>query len=464
MRASASAPVLSLDIGTSSVKAGLVEPDGRLAWFMHDPILGARASLTDWDPRVWVDSLSRVVVRLYRERPGQALAAVALSGHGPTLVPLDAEDRPTAAALHWIDRRRLDLPGNRSFYLPKAAWFRAERPQAFARTARFLSCPEYLNLLLTGRAATVCPGERFRPYIWTGADIERYGFDPALFPPMVAPGEPCGAVTAQAAARFGLPAGLPVFAAGSDFMMSLAGTATVHPGRICDRAGSSEGLNYCSEKEIQNDAFRVLPHVAADYYNVAGILASTGLLFEWFRSVSGQATRAYEDTMADIRALPVDGGLPWFVPDLADPAAADFAGGAFWGLRPEHGPAELGHAVVESIAFAVRASLDAMEAAGLASGELRLCGGQAKNRHWVALKADISGRAMLVPEVPDAELVGSAVFAQIGLGRYPDLATASGSMVRVASRVEPDPARAARYAERYAEYRELRRRLAGAAG
>lgn len=459
MEVSASQTVLCMDIGTSSIKAGLLDVSGRLMWFMHDPILTDKASLESWDSTIWIDSIQRILLRYRRDNPTIGLSALVLSGNGPTLVPVDDAGQAVGPALLWIDNKRQDRAGNRSFYLPKIAWFRQHYPELYARSAHFLSCPEYLNFLLTGQRWTITPSERFEQYIWSEADIFAYGIDPERLPPWRRPGEMVGRVTALAAKRFRLPEGLPVIAAGSDFMMSLAGTGTLSPGLVCDRAGSSEGINYCSANEIRDQKLRTLPHLVDDCWNIAGILSSTGLMFEWFRGISGQTKRPYVDMICEIRDLPVNGNLPWFIPNHRQASSWEFQRGMFLNLRPEHGAAQLGRAVVESIGFAVRQSIENLRHVGLPVNELRLCGGQAKNIQWVTMKADITGVTMLVPEIPDAELVGNAMMGFIGLGVYGDIQQAAKAMVRMVTRVEPNAERHAVFTSRYADYQDTQDRI-----
>ena len=76
-------------------------------------------------------------------------------------------------------------------------------------------------------------------------------------------------VSADASSRTGLPAGLPVVAAGSDFMAALIGSGATAPGLVCDRAGTSEGINYCSRRPSDDPRLRDLPHAVEPYWNVA---------------------------------------------------------------------------------------------------------------------------------------------------------------------------------------------------
>lgn len=447
--------VLAIDVGTSTVKGALVDAEGRVRSSATERVLDHPRSASLWDG----DRRHGAIVRVLRE-VGQleTVDAVVASGHGPTLVPVDAEGRALEPVLLWNDSCERPLPGQRSFFLPKAAWLMHERPEVYDRTRRFLSLPEYIDFLLTGETITVTPNDAFIPYIWDAEAIAAYGLDPGRFPPFVHTGTRIGSITQQAAERYGLRVGVPVVAGGSDFLMSLVGTATLAPGRTCDRAGTSEGINFCSPEQVVDPRLRTLPHVREGLYNVAAILESTGSAFEWFRNVTGRKDLGYIHVLEEIEQA--DHDTPLFFPSARSTYGWSFADGAFLGLNAHHGAAELGRAVVESLGFAVRLATETLRETGCAVESLRVCGGQAKNPIWNRMKADMSGCEILVPEVEDAELIGNASCGLVGLGECTDLFEASERIVKFRERIEPDAAAYRRYEERYRRYREAAARLA----
>lgn len=448
---------LCIDVGTSSIKAGLIDEKGVQLWFAHKAILAEASMVETWSADIWEKALSEIGRDL--SKTGHKPDAVVLSGNGPTLVPLGADGKPSWHTLLWLDKKRLALPGTTSFYLPKIAWFKANQPEDFSKTTQFLSCPEYLNLLLTGEAWTVTPSEEFIPFIWSPDEIGRYKIDADMLPPYVYPGHLAGSVTKEAAERFGLPEATPVYAGGSDFLMSLVGTGTLRPGLTCDRAGSSEGINHCSERQVADPFLRTLPHISHGLWNVAGILSSTGLMFEWFRGISGQRAKSYAEMIGEIRTLPVSGAYPHFLPNHQKDGNWEFAQGAFVNLKPEHHAAHMGRAVVEAIGYAVRGAVELLENAVCRVSELRVCGGQAKNEAWNHMKADITGKVLAIPEVPDAELMGNAIMAAVGMGIYRDMHEAAGAMVRFSRKIEPDLAAHQAFTERYELHRDMQSQI-----
>jgi xylulokinase len=219
---------------------------------------------------------------------------------------------------------------------------------------------------------------------------------------------------------------------------------------VCDRAGSSEGINLCASFPDPAGpprfpgAIRVLPHVGPGLWNLSVIIPASGRLFDRYRVVAGQADRPYDDMLTEL----IPGGL---LPEL-DPA------GGF------SGAAALGRAALTVMGFAVRAAAETLNRHGYPVGEMRLSGGQSKNRRWNQLKADLAGISLLVPEQPDCELAGDAVLGAIALGEAADLKEGIRRIVRVKERIVPNREAEEAYAGRFRNYRELREKTEQALG
>jgi xylulokinase len=448
--------ILAADLGTGALKAGLLTAEGRLlarvgVRYPHPPGLGR----DDFDPRQWVDAFSAAL----RQLPPARVTAVALSGNGPTLVPCNGNGEPQADADLWLHLRSVRVEGTSSYYLPKAQWLKTHDHGTWKNTSVLVSCPEWLQYILTGRMTMTLPHEGFRRYIWDSEQIAAYGLEPSLFPEMAPMGTVAGYVHPEAAARFGLPEQIPVVACGSDFMTALLGSGAVEPGAVCDRAGSSEGINYCSLRPAGDARLRDLPHVIEPYWNTAAILSSTGMVFEWYRRLTGQEGKTYEETLSEVESVPPGQAAPLFFPGTRGENLWEFGGGSFHHLEPGHGRSEMGRAVMEAIGFAVRRGIEVLGEAGKSVSEMRVTGGQARGRVWNQMKADITGCRLLIPEIEDAELTGCACCASAALGRHETFLDAARSFVRIDREFEPDPSRLSLYDDAYGRYREATARL-----
>jgi xylulokinase len=461
--------VLVFDIGTSVLKGGIINNRGDLLERAQAPLHlagGGHPLYHEADAESWISSMSQVALRLNVSGRKDILAVV-ISGNGPTLIPVGPNGKPLDSAMTWMDRRGVSeaehiagITGeyvDPTFYLPKAFWIYRNKPAVYEKTRHFLSCPEYIDYFLTGNAFTVLPSEQFTRYIWTEEVIRKLDMDPGKFPPFIKPGQLMGKVRAEAREILGIPSGTRVFAGGPDFIMTLLGTATVAPGRACDRAGTSEGINLCSTKPLKDARLMCLPHIVKGFHNISGIISTSGKALEWCRSVTGRQENDYESLFEKISSAPPGSKGLIFLPYLAGERAPLWdpnARGCFIGLSTNHDSIDITRAVVESVGYAIRDVIEVMQENGLFLEELRVTGGQARSALWNQIKADITGKQILVVETGYSELIGDACVALFALGEYKTLAEASENIVKIEKVYNPGLSTRGLYDELFSLYRE----------
>ena len=421
--------ILSVDIGTSSLKASLIDFQGKLCAFCRT-VYGENPDAGSWEK-----AFARALGSLSKEAPDLSVEAICISGNGPTLVPVTAKGE-TLKPLYWYGGK--EMSKGLSFFLPHVAAFKTNAPALYRKTRYFVSSHEWLASRLGAPIATVLPSKSYEPYYWDDEQCRSYGLDIAKFPPFIEMGKLLGHVSAEASSAFSpvfgnrLKSGTPIISGGPDFITALIGTGTLKPGEICDRAGSSEGLNACADSPVKNvEGIRVLPHVTEGFWNIGVIIPSSGRAFEDYRINSFQQNKSYEELLSEL--IPSS-----FLSDYKPNP-----GSAFPVSSPDYG-----RSVLCEMGFAVRRALETLEKAGVAVKRMRLSGGQGKNARWNQLKADILGVTLLVCEIPDGELAGNAVLAAAALegGKLDDK---TEKMIRIHEIYEPE--NRAFWEERYRE-------------
>ncbi|MDR2795467.1 MAG: sugar kinase [Spirochaetaceae bacterium] len=405
--------VLCADIGTTSLKAALIDISAaggkRLLAFARETYSASGGAAENAE--LWEAAFYRAVKILRALSPAAGVEAVCLSGNGPTLVPLEGNALSGRALppLHWFSPG-LAAPDGRvdSFFLPHAAYFRQNEPENYAKTSLFLSCQEWLSARLGAEPVTVLPTPYYRPYYYDEDQFAVFSLDGHKFPPFAPLGAPIGHVSSEAAHRSGLTAGLPIVSGGPDFIMALLGSGAVEPGLVCDRAGSSEGINVCAKEPppagvAAAHSVRVLPHAVEGLWNVSVVLPESGSIFDRYRLETGQQDIPYEETLKNMVRAAAGEGAPL-------------------------------HPVLRRIADGVLRALETLSKAGYPAREMRHSGGQAKSPLWNRLKADVCGCTLLVPEVVDTELAGNAAAAMFALGYSPSVATACKRIVALNAR------------------------------
>ncbi|MDD2296779.1 MAG: FGGY-family carbohydrate kinase [Sphaerochaetaceae bacterium] len=473
--------VLSIDVGTTTCKAALFDADGVLQKLVKIPlsIICETPGAQEADPRQWANALATICQEISTQNK---IRAIVVSGNGPTVVPVFAEPAleqgllyaESAMARLWLDQRAVaeaseisGLVGNfvdASFVLPKVLHLCRNEKELYQRSKFFLSSFEYINYLLTGEARTILHADDALRWYWTNEMLDAVGLDRAKFPPFCRPGDVIGTVSALASQALGITQGILVYAGGPDFLVSILGCAVVEPGMVCNRSGTSEGINLCTNKPLDDTRLLTYLHPVAPFFNVSGIISTSGKAIGWAKELLGLQEISFATMYAIMEQAPPGSGGMLFLPYLSGERAPIWdpdAKGIFSGLTLATGRAEILRAVAEGVCFAIRDVIEVMEELGGSVNAIRATGGPTESKFLNQLKADVTGRSIVVPLIGDAELVGSMVLARTALGDYATRAEAASELVQMGQTYQPNVALAPLYDELFDQYRATYRALKG---
>jgi xylulokinase len=469
---------LSIDVGTGSVRAALVDGAGAIVTIAareHDQIVPA-FGWAEQRPDDWwagVVHTVRTVLDTVEGARGR-IAAVAACGqmHGTVLVDGDGRVLRETAPL-WNDKRTVDLvaaferANPASSYLAdtanpptpawpgfKLAWLRDADPAAWAAARAVLMPKDFVNLRLTG-ALAMDTGDASLSFLmdpktfsWSAAMIDRLGLRADMLPPIRSPLDVLGVVSAAAAAETGLPQGLPVLVGGADYPVAVLGSGAVRPGLASDVTGTSCILTMIAEAPILDPEICNVATVEG-HWGPFVLLETGGDAMRWARRAFHERSLSYDEIVARAAEAPAGADGLFFLPYLTGErlGAHRNARAQLFGLGAGHGLPHLHRAVMEGVAFASARMLRIMEAAaGRRVERVIASGGGAKTALWLKIKASIYGVPVVVPREAECGVVGSAAMAATALGRFPTLAAAVDAFVRHTDEIAPDPAWADRYA------------------
>lgn len=454
-------PVLAIDVGTSVVKCGLVTVDGSVTTDTQRIFPKSSPDGTyEVNPEEWLRAVAKCVAAL---KLPNTLAALVVTGNGPTVVPAASNMRPLLPAITWLDRRstletqiiaeRTGLPREASFFMSKIYWIYRHEPKLYRETHGFVSGPEFVALRLTGCWHTALASQGFQRFYWDEDLVEAIGIDAMKLPPFIATGTPIGTTSNMASDETGIPVSTPVFAGAPDYVMALLGTAAVSEGITCNRSGSSDGISYCSAQQLTDPRLLCLPHIVDNLFTVSGLISTTGRAIEWFAELTGGNPNNLFEYAAKSSAGA--GGL-LFLPYLAGertPLWRNDVRALFSGLGLEHSRAELSRAVLEGIGYALRDSVTLIEEHGCRVETIRIAGAPNKSHLLNQIKADILGRPLLLPQVPEAELIGCACIASYALTRDRSIRAAANRLVKITNTIYPRGEYSTIYDEGFAHYK-----------
>jgi xylulokinase len=462
--------LLTIDIGTSNFKSAIWDYDGNLISFAALPF-----QADEQDCSVWLRAFENCCRKLGNLC---GVEAIIISGNGPTLVPVTGQPSiehgslfvPAEKARLWIERKEnkyqkkvSEIMGgfvDLSFFLPKILSIKHEENDLYKKVQYFIGCPEYLGFALTGEARTVFPSDGFDRWFWNDKVLEKLDLDNRKFPPFIRPGEIIGKINPLAASFFGFKKDIPVISGGPDFFAAILGCGVTQPSHACDRSGSSEGINLCTQNRINDERLMSYGHSVKPYWNLSGIINTTGRAVEWAAGILGVSD--YNDFFSLARKSRAGSGGIVFLPYLAGERAPVWDSsicGLWQGLSLSSTRSEFANSVLEGICFAIRDVVSVMEETGEKVEHLRVTGGMAGNAFLNQKKSDITGKKILEPVYKEAELLGCAIIGACYLGKYESFREASCAMVNIEKIYEPNQENAAIYNSLFEKYIAQRQRL-----
>lgn len=460
MSVTASAPTyLGIDLGTSELKVLLIDQLGQPVGSAGQ-VLSVSQPHPQWSeqaPASWVKAMVAACASVRQQWPAAyaAIEGIGLSGHMHGATLLGADNQVLRPCILWNDTRssqacsdlehacpqvqqitgNLVMPG---FTAPKLLWVKQHEPQIFAKTAKVLLPKDYLRWHLvddyvsdmSDAAGTLWLDVARRD--WSDAMLTACGLIRQHMPRLVEGSAVSGHLSNKAAQLLGLRGGIPVAGGAGDNAASAIGLGAIHPGDGFISLGTSGVIFLNTAKFAPNpaNAVHAFCHALPNAWHQMAVMLSAASCLRWVTQLTGLTNEA--QLLAKV-ALLTDAereSAPLFLPYLTGertPHNDAQASGVFMGLRPAHGAAHLGYAVIEGVGFGLLDGMNALRQAGGAAQQLQLVGGGSKSTLWAQLLADILDIRIATYKV-------SSVGAALGAARLGQLA-AQGSDAAAVARI-----------------------------
>jgi len=438
---------LSIDAGTTNLKAGVVDPRGRIIATAERRMRLIRDAQgrAEHDPEELWRAAAEAGRTAVRGRAGR-VEAVVLSSYQMGLVALDARMRPLTGMATILDARPraafgslLRRPGMRALYrrtgtppfalspLARLHWLRTAHYPLFHRAAWFLGSKDWLLWRMTGilaaemSVASATGLLDFRAAKWDEMALDLAGVDGRRLPPVVSGDRVIGRLNARAARELGLARGVPVVPGLYDGGTLAVGLGALEPGIAAVNLGTSAMMRTGVRRPVvdASGAMRLstIPLVPGLWLTGAGV-NNAGNAIEWFMETFG--VRGYAQLDRLVRRAGAGEDAPVAFPFLTaerDPRLAALDGAAFTGLRPHHRLPEMALALLEGIACSLRLIRDALRENGVPVREIRAGGGGTNLPSWMEIIAGVLGSPVRGTCSGGAVLAGSAALALAALGR-----------------------------------------------
>jgi len=486
--------MLGIDVGTTGTKSLLFSAGGTLLGHAYRPYETSTPQVlfSEQNPEDWWRAVCETVREVCVDPAVAAnVAAISLSLQGGTLVPVDSELRPVRPAIVWNDGRcnaqreayLKEVGGDDSMYqmsgwglgngLPalEIRWMRDNEPALHAKTAMFLSVPDYISAKMTGIAA-IDPSDAginqlydIRKGSYDEAVLRFAGITEAQLPRVVRSGEMIGHLTEQAAAELGLSTNAVLVAGAHDQYAVALGAGANKPGDILIGSGTAWVVTAIGDQPAFETGLAQSIAAAPNLWGSLLSLSSGGVCLEWWRknlavSETGEPV-SYETINEEVsKRKAAENGLFFFPFSGLMDGQRHFQKGTFVGLDLSHDRYDLARAVMEGVVFQARWMMEQFRTKPSEAG-LKLAGGASKSPLWCALAANITNLPIRIPAVADLACVGAAIMAGVGCGIYRDAEEGYQCLAVGEQVLQPDPDAAAKYEQLYGVYKKTAEALGG---
>jgi xylulokinase len=452
---------IGVDVGTTSVKAVAVDPEGAVV---------ARTRVPHRVGTPSVDHLEHDVARAWRRGPKRAFASVsaelgadaagvAVTSMVPSITAVNRRGTPLLPGLLYGDVRARptgevgsdgDRGGERDQGRRMLAWAVDQQPGAWA----YWNCQAMATHALTGvpavdMATAMSFGDLYTRGRWDGAALGAMGVDEAQMPVVGPMGGGIGTV----------PGTATIFAGGSiDAFCEQLVAGADRPGDVLVIFGATLIVWVVTDEAKDAPGLISLPHTVPGLFLTGGPSNAGALFADWAASVVGRPARHAPGAPGARATAGLRTGDPGQVPvwlpylrgertPFHDPELR----ASVHGLDIAQGPAALIRGAHEASGFVIRRM---MERCGAPTRRVVATGGGSRSVPWMQAVADATGLPVDTVAVPEGAALGAAFLARMAAGLETSFA-AAGSWAATGTRIDPDPAWVAAASDRFHQFEAL---------
>ena len=478
--------VLGIDLGTQSLKVAAFDAASAQVLGSASAAVENLSPAPGWleqEPQQWWTTLCRLTRELTSAQgiPAASIAAIGLSGHMHSIVPLRADGSVARNCIVWADTRSrgqarrisagakstLWNPSIAPYSLAKILWLRENQAEHFDAVKHILWSKDYLRYRLTGNIATDYSDASgtlmwdFAARAWDEDLLADFALSSDLLPQVYASNEAAGRLSKQAAADLGLSLNTVVAYGGGDCACAVVGAGIPDSNTLLINAGTAvqviemraepsrfnraAGLRYLFELGVEGRAFAI------------GALNSAGHSLEWWRRTLDE-NLSYDDFAAlAADELPSPTG-PIFLPYLqgtGTPHLLDGSYGSFVQLSATTDQRALTRAVMDGVAFGIKHCAEALVKGGDLSGKkILFTGGLPKSLLMRQILANVFDGEVRFRTFSDMSALGAGAHGAVAAGLTPDARTWLAKFGYGEDKAASSPALRERYAVTYARYKE----------
>jgi xylulokinase len=479
---------LGIDVGTSGLKAVLVNKDGSVTgtstseYEMYTP----RPLWAEQNPGDWWKAAGLAIKSLISDNNLKAdeIKGVGLTGQMHGLVTLDEKGDVLYPCIMWNDQRTgeecreiteeigsdrlLEITGNQvlpGFTAPKIIWLRKNKSDVYSKIKKVLLPKDYLRYKMTGEFFSEVSDASGTSLLdvknrrWSDEMLKKLDIPREWLPEVRESIEVTGNISAEAASATGLTPGTPVVGGGGDQAAGAVGAGAVREGIISLVLGTS-GVVF-----THSDQYRIEPegklhafcHSVPGAWHLMGVTLSAAGSLKWYRDKLYPGEK-YDSLTKGASGIQAGSEGLLFLPYLSGertPYPDPQAKGTFTGITLRHGKDHFTRAILEGVAYSLRDCYELNKSLGIKADKIIASGGGARSPLWRSIISDLFNLEITTLKCTEGAPYGAAIMAAVGTGYYNSINEACDAMLEADTVTSPDNARSNVYDDFYDLYREL---------
>ncbi len=448
--------IIGLDLGTTACKGVVLDA--------HSQVIASSSSthrMSSPKPGWAVEDVTEIwkgAVAVLKDLAHQVdvhdFSGICLSGAMHSLIPVDENLQPLAAAMTWADNRsaaiaknirsqikqadllmRVGCPLQHVYNPARLRWWVEEQPEITRKTRHFIAIKDWVAYQLTGKLATDIGLASttglldINSYKWDDEAVNISGVSKDQLPGLVSPVDKIGGLIAEASELTGLPQGLPVFAGTTDGGLANLGSKAILPGQRIVTIGTSGAVRKIVDQPWVDPGGRTWCYVLVKgRWFIGGAINNGGLTLQWIREkfyADIEGDKAYDQLNQDAGSISAGSDGVMMLPYLTgerSPYWNPDANAVLVGLSLQHTRGHIARAAMEGVAFCIADVWDILhEEQKDDDSSVYLTGGVNRESTWPQIIANVLGVRLIQIEIADASAIGAAMLGKLAAGEVNSL-------------------------------------------
>ncbi|MHB1377079.1 MAG: FGGY-family carbohydrate kinase [Candidatus Humimicrobiaceae bacterium] len=486
---------LGIDLGTSGVKCVAYNLYGKplSKTYREYSLYTPQPGIAELDPdNVWSNLKQNIIeLNVSDAIKKDPITALSISVSGDEILPIDRSGKVLFRTIMSMDKRGeieneilnksigaekifkiTGMPPDNIYGLNRILWFRANRPDIYERTWKFLCWEDFVFYRLGIEPSTdysvACRTLAFdiNKNMWSKDILKAADISEDLFPQAYLSGTHVGDIPKTILHDLGFRNRVKVVTGGFDQCCAALGAGLIRKGMVSIGTGTMEVMHVCFEKpffekKMMDEGYSFNTHVLKNLYICLSLNFNGGVIFKWYRDNLGFEEKLdAKKTKKEVYDLIMDSALnsnfpviflPYFE-GAQTPGRNPKATGTMLGLTLRTKKEDIVRGIMEGITFDLRLNLEKIEESGIKIESFRAAGGGARSETWLQFKADILGRTIQKLDIDEAGCLAAAVLAGRGAQELNSAEDTINSWVKIKKEYEPDLSKKGQYEERYKKF------------